>query len=423
MKNIDKSHREHYNYYVIVLPHGPARCRTYPHHERKTAMKHMIKRKAASAILAFCLVALLCAPLAVPASASGEYSRLLVLGDSISTGYGLPDYSTSDPYLCPSYGNKLAEAIGLKSRQTYINRAVNGDRSADLLALLQTIRNEVEASDLIVISIGGNDLLRSITEIASAITGIAVTSVDSAASALMGATPESFAAAAENTELQAKLVGIVTGYSANMAKITALLKEYNPSARVVFLAQYNPLKNVPNLETVNSFASPILASINVAMRAAAEAAGYEVADVPSVIDDFAAARTNILAYDIHPNSAGHEEIFKLLYAKLGITDTPVTTECVHEFGEWKEISEGPAWEPWTGERVCSKCGATETSEFPAKDTRPPETSQPEPEATSAPEADATTQAPDGEKGCKSAASLVFVAFAACLAALPLGKRR
>ena len=113
----------------------------------------------------------------------------------------------------------------------------------------------------------------------------------------------------------------------------------------------------------------------------------------------------------------------LLYAKLGITDTPVTTECVHEFGEWKEISEGPAWEPWTGERVCSKCGATETSEFPAKDTRPPETSQPEPEATSAPEADATTQAPDGEKGCKSAASLVFVAFAACLAALPLGKRR
>ena len=389
-------------------------------------MKHMIKRKAASAILAFCLVSLLCAPLAVPASASGEYSRLLVLGDSISTGYGLPDYSTADPYLCQSYGNRLAEAIGLKSRQTYINRAVNGDRSADLLALLPTIKNDVSASDLIVISIGGNDLLRSITEIASAITGIAVTSVDSAASALMGASPESFTAAAANTELQMKLAAIVTGYSANMAKITAFLKEYNPSARVIFLAQYNPLKNVPDLEPVNSFASPILASINVAMRSAADAAGYEVADVPSVIDDFAAARTNILAYDIHPNTAGHEEIFKLLYSKLGITDTPVTTECVHEFGEWKEISEGPAWEPWTGERVCAKCGATETSEFPAKDTRPPETSQPEPDATSAPEAGETTPdtaAPGGKKGCKSAASLVFVAFAACLAALPLGKRR
>ncbi|MBO7375702.1 MAG: hypothetical protein J6V01_01260, partial [Clostridia bacterium] len=160
----------------------------------------MIKRKAASAILAFCLVSLLCAPLAVPASASGEYSRLLVLGDSISTGYGLPDYSTADPYLCQSYGNRLAEAIGLKSRQTYITRAVNGDRSADLLALLPTIKNDVSASDLIVISIGGNDLLRSISEIASAIAGIAVTSVDSAVSALMNATPENYAAAAANTE-------------------------------------------------------------------------------------------------------------------------------------------------------------------------------------------------------------------------------
>ena len=69
----------------------------------------------------------------LPAAASEKkYSSMLVLGDSISTGYGLENYTPGgSPYECRSYCNILAESLGLKGRDTYINRAVNGDGDVD----------------------------------------------------------------------------------------------------------------------------------------------------------------------------------------------------------------------------------------------------------------------------------------------------
>ena len=50
--------------------------------------------------------------------------------------------------------------------------AVNGDTSADLLALLPTIDKEVKEADLIVVTIGGNDMLGIIWNAADAIGGV-----------------------------------------------------------------------------------------------------------------------------------------------------------------------------------------------------------------------------------------------------------
>ena len=85
-------------------------------------------------------------------SAQVKYSRLLLLGDSITFGYGLE--GTRDK----SYGNLLAGHFCIHGRN-FKNAAVNGHTSADLLALLPTLAGDIADADLIVVSIGGNDLL------------------------------------------------------------------------------------------------------------------------------------------------------------------------------------------------------------------------------------------------------------------------
>lgn len=44
--------------------------------------------------------------------------------------------------------------------------------------------------------------------------------------------------------------------------------EYNPSARVIFLAQYNPMNNVPEAGAFGGFAGTVIDSLNVALRVA-----------------------------------------------------------------------------------------------------------------------------------------------------------
>ncbi|MCQ2427824.1 MAG: SGNH/GDSL hydrolase family protein [Clostridia bacterium] len=370
----------------------------------------------AGKIISLSLALMLLIGAAVPAFAADAdkktYRQLLVLGDSITTGYGLQNYTVGDPYKCPSYANKLAAALGLEAGSTYINKAVNGDKSSNLLALLPSVKSYVEKSDLIIISIGGNEILGNLAMIASAVSGKTISSLAEAMSTLLASDAAAFAAAAANAELQAQLTNIVKLYTANMQKIVSMLKSYNPDARVLFLAQYNPLNKVPGIEPVNSLGAPMLASINAAMKLVVETAGYEIVDVPSVIDDFAAARTNILTMDIHPNSIGHDEIYKLLLDYLDIGDASSapaeTTECEHEFGEWKEISEGKATEPWTGERECKKCGEKETAEFPARETEPEVTTA---DVTEAVETTAPETVPAEKKGCGSFAALAFLSVA------------
>ena len=119
-------------------------------------------RKSIKRVFAFILAMVLLAPLVltcVYASLEKE-PVMLVLGDSITTGYGLANYEPGgDPYLCESYANIIAASLGLKGGSTYINKAVNGDTTGDLAALLPTIKEEVGTAELIIISIGGNDLL------------------------------------------------------------------------------------------------------------------------------------------------------------------------------------------------------------------------------------------------------------------------
>ncbi len=106
----------------------------------------------------FCLITALAASLMLCVSAfAAEYGSLVVLGDSIATGYGLSGYTAGDNGSAKdSFGNRL----GAQSA-AYANFAVDGRTSADLLAAMENadITEKLKTADNVVISIGGNDYL------------------------------------------------------------------------------------------------------------------------------------------------------------------------------------------------------------------------------------------------------------------------
>lgn len=245
---------------------------------------------------------------------------MLTLGDSITTGYGLENYSGGDtPYLCDSYANLIADALGLKGGESYVNKAVNGATSSDLLNLLPDITNYLGYADLIVVTIGGNDLLQSIPLVATALAGKNITKLEDSIGVLTSVTSDQFASLATNTDFQAKMGAVLTNYATNLAGIADIIKKNAPDARVIFLKQYNPMKNVLGFGDFGNFADTLIGSINTSMETVCAASGFEVVDVPSVINVNAAGLTNMLNYDIHPNAKGHLEIAKLLASHLGIT--------------------------------------------------------------------------------------------------------
>lgn len=91
-------------------------------------------------------------------AAAAEGENLVVLGDSIATGYGLEGYVSGDnASAAGSFANRLSAYY-----TGYENLAVDGRTSAQLLAALseEETASALENADDIVISIGGNDLLQ-----------------------------------------------------------------------------------------------------------------------------------------------------------------------------------------------------------------------------------------------------------------------
>lgn len=311
-------------------------------------------KKTLKKFISFVAVLSLLASLAIPASAA-KPEFMLAIGDSITTGYGLDGYDEANPYDCESYTNILAESLGLKARDSYINKAVNGATSADLLKYLPEIENYIGYSDLIVVTVGGNDLLQSISIVASAVAGKTVTGLSASIDVLTATAPEKFATLSTNTSFQTKMGAVLTSFATNLTATAKIIKENAPDARVIFLKQYNPLKNVPGFADFGNFADTLFASINASIDTVCAANGFEVADVPSVIDINAAALTNMLNYDIHPNADGHKEIAKLLITHLA--NTPAVTEPMTE----------PVTEPAT-EPVTEPITEPETTEAPTTET-------------------------------------------------------
>ena len=376
-----------------------------------------MKRSFLQALTLLVTLTLLATATAFPAMAEETApapKTLLALGDSLTTGYGLKNYTYGgDPYLCDSYINRIAAAYGLEGGKTYINRAVNGDRTGDLARLLPSLENEVKNAEMIILTIGGNDLLGLLPEIAYMLSGQEVSDFTQAAAVFAAATAEQYDALKNDPAFVARMKTVLEDVGTNLQTIATFFKEKAPDARVIFLKQYNPMHNVQGFEAFGEFGGGFLTSINQAVEQVATAFGYETVDVPAVIDHRAEELTNIRLYDIHPNAEGHHEIAKAVAQHLGLSpeqseDTEAPTDPETEAPTDPE-TEAPT-DPET----------EEPTEAPTEAPTDPITEAP----TEAPaDKPADTDAPADKKGCGASLGLLSVLMMSVCAAFVLKRSR
>lgn len=228
---------------------------------------------------------------------------MLILGDSIASGYGLVGYKKGDNFSTENYGFMLAREFQIPHVNFY-NYAVDGETSQGLYEKLSEGRyDDGIQSDIVVISIGGNDLLDVLigkdsaifqqTELDRFIAGEitimeALKGID-----LMELVSQVSAEADEKIRL----------FRENIPKITDYIREKNPDAVIILQTLYNPMNT--GADVIDNLYETIVNKLNDAIN---QTKGCYTSDVYTA---FANSDVRLIQDDFtHPNSEGHSVIFK-----------------------------------------------------------------------------------------------------------------
>lgn len=275
-------------------------------------------KKIISAITALSLAAGLIASTSVTAGAANAAAgELVVLGDSITSGYGLPGYVSGDNYSAPdSFANRLAADVSGCQ-----NFAVDGRTSGELLTALEDeeISSALAGADVVVISIGGNDFLQPMI---SAAIDFAADNEELMKSLQEDMTSDGSSINADNyLDIMRELTATMTEAAdsvdtavigQNLKDILAGISAVNSDCRMIVLTVYDPFEGVTGMEVFDVIAREKLALLNSEITSAAAENGAETVDVYSAFKGHAEEYTNISSMDIHLNKDGHAVIYSLL---------------------------------------------------------------------------------------------------------------
>jgi lysophospholipase L1-like esterase len=192
---------------------------------------------------------------------------IFALGDSLTRGTGDADGKGYTGYLSDLLNKKSEQDINL------VNTAIKGETSRGLLKQLQQseIQRQAKQADVIVMTIGGNDLFQQ------------------------GATLESLDMNAINSKRQI--------YLRNVNKIYTQLRELNKDAVIYHVGLYNPFSNLPDAKTTSS----VVRDWN--FQTAEATAEYENIVYVPTFDLFQLQVENYLYTDqFHPNTEGYKLI-------------------------------------------------------------------------------------------------------------------
>ncbi len=266
----------------------------------------------------FCLIIALTASLMLCVSSfAAENGALVVLGDSIATGYGLPGYKAGDNSSAKdSFGNKLSAQF-----KDYANFAVDGRTSAELLAAMDgaDVTEKIKTADNVVVSIGGNDYL---VPLATALVE-AVTKDEERMGLFIGENADP--SEADLKLLQEKLEPVMSNALNsvdinktfdNLDGIFRKIKTLNPDCEIVILTVYNPFEGNKDMTFFDENAKTLLDKLNTKIYAAAGINGVKVVDIFTAFKGNPAKYTNISTMDVHPSKDGHALIYNKLSAAL-----------------------------------------------------------------------------------------------------------
>lgn len=275
--------------------------------------------------------------------------KILALGDSITTGYGLANAET-----------ECFTAL-LGDDYTVTNKAVNGNTAAGIATQLQTDDIHVQtisAADVITITVGGNDMMALLyaktAEIYHAENHSNIEAAD-VASILNGLNQSNLMQHYPLLRMTDQLLdkenphyfinsqeftNALTTYQQMLSGITASLKQTNPNAKIIVATQYNPYAEFADHTLFHSFYEGMeegVSRLNETIAAGAAAGGYTVADVKTTFqnkhtetNDLFQAEPDIASInlDFHPNADGHivlAEVFKSAIEESFPSGTSATT--------------------------------------------------------------------------------------------------
>ena len=246
--------------------------------------------------------------------------NVVVLGDSISTGYGLENSSKS-------YVSVLEHHMN----QKVTNLAKDGTTSSELLQLLQgdsTMQSAVAGADVIVVTIGANDILQPVLN-------NDVVKVDDYDNVYDLANAIKDNQIAFQKYLRANMPTAVANANANIDSIILQLKSTNDHAKLVFQTVYDPLSVDQDDTGLSSNALSMLSTfsngqmyqylngsanggtyipvgLNQNLQTHAQNGEIYLADVYNMFLHHAWTNVNIANADVHPTATGHAAIANLL---------------------------------------------------------------------------------------------------------------
>lgn len=220
-----------------------------------------------------------------------ENTFYLVLGDSIAYGSGL----TNPEAAC--YGKIVADTNGYE----YANHSVPGHTTANLITKLkeEEVIADLEKADIINISIGGNDFLKS--DLKQIMTDVLVSGN------------------------YTKLDKIVNNFYNNLCTIIDIINSHNEDAVIIIQTLYNPQSS----DLLRDAYQMGVDRINNAIKKYDSKNPGEIVIV-DVGKALGADMANYAADTIHPSAKGNEKIAqtvlkKLYEMKLGTETKPVIT--------------------------------------------------------------------------------------------------
>lgn len=224
--------------------------------------------------------------------------QVVFIGDSITAGYGLKDYSPDDKLKCESFANMLAKEFKAElppeAEFSYYNEGLDGRTSGELLELLRSgdLDDKLKDADAVIVSIGGNDMLGTFLDVLS-----------------RNNAPMQTVSKAAN--LGRALDKDLEGFAENMPLIADELNA-RTDGQVFVQTLYNPMETTA-VQIINKLSIEKIGKLNAIIRECSE--DEKKYKICNVFDEFVGRSnelTNIGKLDIHPNAEGHKEIAKLI---------------------------------------------------------------------------------------------------------------
>lgn len=266
---------------------------------------------------------------------------MLVLGDSISTGFRLYAYESGNNYNTQSYANLLAKSLHLTQENSYKNLAIDGQTSDELLEKLK--RGEYDEnldSDLICLTIGGNDLLGEFLEFLKESVGLELIDISNGFIDADFTNPELLA---KLNELLGNIDQNISSFSNNFSEILSLIHQKNENAYIICQTVYDPLECLPIPETIKEIFDSKISRLNKVLTACTKKQNdsfecAEAIDIYRLFKGQSDDMTNMLDGDIHPNQSGHKKIYSAISDVVNAHSFSNDTQATSAPSEVKQVN-------------------------------------------------------------------------------------